>query len=228
MVRGHRDGDRHAIPRFSRSGSWSLQLSTGALARQLSGSRRCDLWLRAAAAVRSNMEGIDRSSKTPIDGLYLASSYAGSGGFTGAILAGSGAARPHSERTGQVRQPDRDLSGRNSFQLRTIASATKLTILWETDDCRSRWPPASWRRCVPPMLMSSRAQVRTRTAPQIRAEPIDSPSEQRPADDVADGHRREAGQERGPSGLGGGPAGPCRAATERVAGPACLIRSPRE
>jgi phytoene dehydrogenase-like protein len=30
---------------------------------------------------------------TPIDGLYLASSYAGSGGYTGAILAGAAAAR---------------------------------------------------------------------------------------------------------------------------------------
>jgi phytoene dehydrogenase-like protein len=32
--------------------------------------------------------GTGRSAKTPIPGLYLASSYAGSGGFTGAILAG--------------------------------------------------------------------------------------------------------------------------------------------
>ncbi len=36
--------------------------------------------------------GLDRSAKTPIRGLYLASSYAGSGGFTGAILAGGNAA----------------------------------------------------------------------------------------------------------------------------------------
>ena len=36
--------------------------------------------------------GIGRSPKTPIRGLYLASSYAGSGGFTGAILAGGTAA----------------------------------------------------------------------------------------------------------------------------------------
>jgi phytoene dehydrogenase-like protein len=36
--------------------------------------------------------GTGRSTKTPIRGLYLASSYAGSGGFTGAILAGSNAA----------------------------------------------------------------------------------------------------------------------------------------
>ncbi len=36
--------------------------------------------------------GIGRSAKTPIDGLCLASSYAGSGGFTGAILAGANAA----------------------------------------------------------------------------------------------------------------------------------------
>jgi phytoene dehydrogenase-like protein len=36
--------------------------------------------------------GIGRSAKTPIRGLYLASSYAGSGGFTGAILAGGNAA----------------------------------------------------------------------------------------------------------------------------------------
>ncbi len=36
--------------------------------------------------------GIGRSPKTPIPGLYLASSYAGSGGFTGAILAGGNAA----------------------------------------------------------------------------------------------------------------------------------------
>ena len=36
--------------------------------------------------------GIDRSPTTPISGLYLASSYAGSGGFTGAILAGGNAA----------------------------------------------------------------------------------------------------------------------------------------
>jgi phytoene dehydrogenase-like protein len=37
-------------------------------------------------------QGIGRSSRTPIRGLYLASSYAGSGGFTGAIVAGSQAA----------------------------------------------------------------------------------------------------------------------------------------
>jgi phytoene dehydrogenase-like protein len=36
--------------------------------------------------------GIGRSTRTPIRGLYLASSYAGSGGFTGAILAGGNAA----------------------------------------------------------------------------------------------------------------------------------------
>jgi phytoene dehydrogenase-like protein len=36
--------------------------------------------------------GIARSPRTPVKGLYLASSYAGSGGFTGAILAGRGAA----------------------------------------------------------------------------------------------------------------------------------------
>jgi phytoene dehydrogenase-like protein len=36
--------------------------------------------------------GTGRSAKTPIPGLYLASSYAGSGGFTGAILAGGTAA----------------------------------------------------------------------------------------------------------------------------------------
>ena len=34
-----------------------------------------------------------RSPNTPIPGLYLASSYAGSGGFTGAILAGAAAAK---------------------------------------------------------------------------------------------------------------------------------------
>jgi phytoene dehydrogenase-like protein len=38
-------------------------------------------------------KGPERSPKTPIDGLYLASSYAGSGGYTGAILAGAAAAR---------------------------------------------------------------------------------------------------------------------------------------
>jgi phytoene dehydrogenase-like protein len=36
--------------------------------------------------------GTGRSPKTPLPGLYLASSYAGSGGFTGAILAGGNAA----------------------------------------------------------------------------------------------------------------------------------------
>ncbi len=38
-------------------------------------------------------KGPERSPMTPIDGLYLASSYAGSGGYTGAILAGAAAAR---------------------------------------------------------------------------------------------------------------------------------------
>jgi phytoene dehydrogenase-like protein len=37
--------------------------------------------------------GVDRSPRTPIGGLYLASSYAGSGGFTGAILGGAAAAK---------------------------------------------------------------------------------------------------------------------------------------
>ena len=36
--------------------------------------------------------GMGRSCKTPVSGLYLASSYAGSGGFTGAIRAGNDAA----------------------------------------------------------------------------------------------------------------------------------------
>lgn len=37
-------------------------------------------------------KGPDSTPNTPIPGLYLASSYAGSGGFTGAILAGATAA----------------------------------------------------------------------------------------------------------------------------------------
>jgi phytoene dehydrogenase-like protein len=41
---------------------------------------------------RSIWNGPDHSPRTPIPGLYLASSYAGSGGFTGAILAGGNAA----------------------------------------------------------------------------------------------------------------------------------------
>ena len=36
--------------------------------------------------------GVGRSPKTPVPGLYLASSYAGSGGFTGAIMGGAAAA----------------------------------------------------------------------------------------------------------------------------------------
>ena len=36
--------------------------------------------------------GVDRSPRTPVPGLYLASSYAGSGGFTGAIMGGAAAA----------------------------------------------------------------------------------------------------------------------------------------
>jgi phytoene dehydrogenase-like protein len=36
--------------------------------------------------------GVDRSPRTPVAGLHLASSYAGSGGFTGAIMAGAAAA----------------------------------------------------------------------------------------------------------------------------------------
>ena len=36
--------------------------------------------------------GVEQSPNTPIHGLYLASSYAGAGGFTGAILAGAAAA----------------------------------------------------------------------------------------------------------------------------------------
>jgi phytoene dehydrogenase-like protein len=36
--------------------------------------------------------GIGRSPKTPVPGLYLASSYAGAGGFTGAINSGASAA----------------------------------------------------------------------------------------------------------------------------------------
>lgn len=36
--------------------------------------------------------GIPRSARTPVSGLYLASAFAGGGGFTGAILSGAGAA----------------------------------------------------------------------------------------------------------------------------------------
>ena len=38
-------------------------------------------------------KGMERSSGTAIPGLYLASAYAGSGGFTGAIMAGATAAK---------------------------------------------------------------------------------------------------------------------------------------
>jgi phytoene dehydrogenase-like protein len=38
-------------------------------------------------------QGRQQSPKTPVEGLYLASSYAGSGGYTGAILSGATAAR---------------------------------------------------------------------------------------------------------------------------------------
>jgi phytoene dehydrogenase-like protein len=38
-------------------------------------------------------KGSERSSRTAIPGLYLASAYAASGGYTGAILAGATAAR---------------------------------------------------------------------------------------------------------------------------------------
>jgi phytoene dehydrogenase-like protein len=37
--------------------------------------------------------GPERSPATPLAGLYLASSYAGSGGYTGAIMGGASAAR---------------------------------------------------------------------------------------------------------------------------------------
>jgi phytoene dehydrogenase-like protein len=37
--------------------------------------------------------GTSRSPRTPIDRLFLASAYAGSGGYTGAILGGATAAR---------------------------------------------------------------------------------------------------------------------------------------
>ena len=38
-------------------------------------------------------KGTGRSPRTPIDRLFLASAYAGSGGYTGAILGGAMAAR---------------------------------------------------------------------------------------------------------------------------------------
>ncbi|HEX9880951.1 MAG TPA: FAD-dependent oxidoreductase [Hyphomicrobium sp.] len=41
----------------------------------------------------SFLKGPETSPRTPIEGLFLASSYAGSGGYTGAILAGAAAAR---------------------------------------------------------------------------------------------------------------------------------------
>jgi phytoene dehydrogenase-like protein len=41
----------------------------------------------------SFLKGPENSPRTPIEGLFLASSYAGSGGYTGAILAGADAAR---------------------------------------------------------------------------------------------------------------------------------------
>ncbi len=36
--------------------------------------------------------GVPRSPRTPVPGLYLASSFAGSGGFTGAMMSGAQAA----------------------------------------------------------------------------------------------------------------------------------------
>jgi phytoene dehydrogenase-like protein len=42
---------------------------------------------------RSFWAGVPRSPKTPVPGLYLASAFGGSGGFTGAMLAGAEAAR---------------------------------------------------------------------------------------------------------------------------------------
>jgi phytoene dehydrogenase-like protein len=44
-------------------------------------------------------KGAETSPITPIEGLYLASSYAGSGGYTGAILAGAAAAERVLART---------------------------------------------------------------------------------------------------------------------------------
>ena len=41
----------------------------------------------------SILSGVPRSPKTPIPGVYLASSFAGAGGFAGAMMAGAGAAR---------------------------------------------------------------------------------------------------------------------------------------
>lgn len=49
---------------------------------------------------RSFWSGLPRSARTPISGLYLASSFAGSGGFTGAMLAGANAARLAIAKTG--------------------------------------------------------------------------------------------------------------------------------
>jgi len=46
-----------------------------------------------APPARPFWAGVPRSSKTPIPGIYLASSFAGAGGFTGAMMAGANAAR---------------------------------------------------------------------------------------------------------------------------------------
>ncbi len=49
-------------------------------------------------------KGPESSPITPIPGLYLASSYGGNGGYTGAILAGATAARHVLADTGPVRK----------------------------------------------------------------------------------------------------------------------------
>ena len=49
-------------------------------------------------------KGIERSPKTPIPGLYLASAYAGAGGFTGVIRSGASAGGSRDERD-TIRSP---------------------------------------------------------------------------------------------------------------------------
>ena len=80
------------FPGFAAQVVASTFSSARAIARYLNAPRGAVYGFATLPPRRPIWHGIDRSPKTPVAGLYLASAYAGSGGFTGAIRSGAAAA----------------------------------------------------------------------------------------------------------------------------------------
>ena len=86
-------GIDRAFPGFAASVTTSVFSTASSMSTYLNAPAGAVYGFAPLAPSGPIWRGPERSPATPLAGLYLASSYAGSGGYTGAILAGAAAAR---------------------------------------------------------------------------------------------------------------------------------------